>query len=339
MKNTKLLAALAAIGVSFVSLEAQAGMVTDAHGNQGYDTAAECDAAVLNGTAKFYESFTHKPALKRAGEASVQTATLKDLGPQYRLGACDLGVGHKLGRDGVSKALQGKYVPYSPDMAVNVYLDAAGKPVRASMKQCDNWFSGNAPRPVAIPAPKPAPVAAAPVVAAPVVAATQSSGVRPYVFGSVGALRDGISTSEADHNFNDRDTVAAGQIGVGAQFNDLLGAEVYYQGGDKLKYQSVDGEDSVEVRNHTAAARLTAGANVTDKARLFAKAGVAAVQQRGDGDKETKARATAGVGATYDLTDNWAVRADYDHYFKRNGDDGVKWKGADYLGIGAQYKF
>ncbi|WP_245911151.1 porin family protein [Neisseria iguanae] len=256
------------------------------------------------------------------------------------MGACDLGMGRKLGRDGVSKTLQGKYVPYSPDMAVNVYLDAAGKPVRASMKQCDNWFSGNAPRPVAIPAPKPTPpAAAAPVVAAPVVAAAQSSGVRPYVFGSVGALRDGVSTTEADANFDDRDVAVAGQIGAGIQFNDLLGAEVYYQGGGKHKYKNADGSDSIKAGNHTVAARLTVGTNITDKARVFAKAGVAGVQQRAEGDKQTKARATAGIGATYDLTDNWAVRADYDHYFKRNGDNGVKWKGADYLGIGAQYKF
>lgn len=30
---------------------AQAGMVTDQHGNVGYDSAAECDAAVQAGTA------------------------------------------------------------------------------------------------------------------------------------------------------------------------------------------------------------------------------------------------------------------------------------------------
>ena len=68
-----------------------------------------------------------------------------------------------MGRDGVSKALQGKYIPFSPDMQVNVYLDASGKPTRASMQQCDNWFSGNAPRAVPLPperAPEPAAEAA-----------------------------------------------------------------------------------------------------------------------------------------------------------------------------------
>ena len=63
MKNIKLLSALAAVGASFVAFEAHAGMVSDAHGNVGYDTAEECDAAVQSGQAKFYESFTHKPTL------------------------------------------------------------------------------------------------------------------------------------------------------------------------------------------------------------------------------------------------------------------------------------
>ena len=146
----------------FTAHGAFAGMVSDNHGNVGYDTAAECDAAVNAGTAKFYKSYTHKPALLRAGEKRVQAMTLKDLAipegtaasmnyqaKDYTRGACDVGVGHKAGRDGVAPILQGKYVPYSPDMPVNVYLDKAGLPVRASMRQCDNWFGANMPRPVA----------------------------------------------------------------------------------------------------------------------------------------------------------------------------------------------
>jgi hypothetical protein len=37
----------------------------DQHGNVGYDTAEECDAAVASGKAKFYEPFTSHPPLKR----------------------------------------------------------------------------------------------------------------------------------------------------------------------------------------------------------------------------------------------------------------------------------
>ncbi len=128
---------------------AHAGMVTDAHGNVGYDSAAECDAAVNAGTAKFYQSFTHKPQLKRAGEVDAKVTKLGELAG-YTKGACDMGVGHRESRDGVSRQLIGKYVPFSPDMSVNAYLDAKGEVVRATMQQCDNNFKGDLPRPVGV---------------------------------------------------------------------------------------------------------------------------------------------------------------------------------------------
>lgn len=140
---------------------AQAGMTTDRHGNVGYDTAAECDAAVLAGSARPYQPFTQHPPLRREGEADVRTMTLRELASaealasqlgfnaaDYARGACDRGVGRSQGRDGVSGELVGKFVPYSPDMPVNVYLDAQGRPVRATMQQCDNHFGGPLPRPV-----------------------------------------------------------------------------------------------------------------------------------------------------------------------------------------------
>jgi hypothetical protein len=158
------------LGAGFSST-ALAGKVLDSHGNEGYDTAAECDAAVRAGTAKFYKSFTHEPPLLREGETSVKVMTLGDLPiPQdvvqgqsyendnYKLGACDIGVGRSRGRDGVAKVLIGKYVPYSPAMPVNVYSNKAGNAVRASMKQCDNWFGYRFPRPVPAPAAAAQPV-------------------------------------------------------------------------------------------------------------------------------------------------------------------------------------
>lgn len=141
--------------------QAFAGKVTDSHGNIGYDTAEECDAAVRAGTAKFYRSVTHQPPLLREGEVGVKSMTLAELtipkdvvtnklygDSGYALGACDLGSPRSGGRDGVSAPLQGKFVPFAPTMPVNVYLDKTGKPVRVSMKQCDNWFGANFPRPI-----------------------------------------------------------------------------------------------------------------------------------------------------------------------------------------------
>lgn len=184
------------------SATASAAMVTDAHGNTGYDTMAECTAAVQSGSAKFYKSFTHKPALRRAGEASVKKMPLA----QSPMGAaagnvagmCDKGVGHKLGRDGVSKVLQGKYVPYSPEMTVNVYYNRAGKAVRVTMEQCDNWFGSNLPAGFVKAG---APVAAAPVapvaaVAAPAVSAAAAIApiVRQVAPAAPAATAAGLST-------------------------------------------------------------------------------------------------------------------------------------------------
>ena len=132
-----------------------------------------------------------------------------------------------------------------------------------------------------------------------------------------------------------------------------------------------------ETQQHTYGARLTLGKNLTDKFRLFAKGGVAgttmkieevtggqssnsspdlinstvqsglnsvngAVKNKLEGQKGTFARATAGIGATYNLNDKLAIRGDYDHYFKKNYDhNGHTYtaKGKHYVGVGIQYNF
>jgi hypothetical protein len=78
-------------------------------------------------------------------------ATAKALGydaASYARGACDVGVGRSNGRDGVTPKLIGKYTPFAPSFAVNMYMDQAGNTVRAMMQQCDNNFAKNLPRPV-----------------------------------------------------------------------------------------------------------------------------------------------------------------------------------------------
>lgn len=138
--------------ISLCALQANAAVHTDRNGNVGYDTLAECVAAIESGSAKFYQPFTTHPPLKRAGEAEVRPMELKALGvADYSKGSCDLGVGRSNGRDGVSGKLIGKFVPYAPSMPVNAYFDSNGKLVRASMLQCDNNFSSAFPRPLGTP--------------------------------------------------------------------------------------------------------------------------------------------------------------------------------------------
>ncbi|WP_019673445.1 hypothetical protein [Psychrobacter lutiphocae] len=200
-----------------MSVSAQAAMHYDSHGNVGYDTLAECRNSIETGTAKFYQSSTfHKPML-RGNEIAVHTGRLGDLAPQYSKGTCDIGTGRRGGRDGVAKALQGKYIPYSPDMEINQYTNASGDIVRVSMKQCDNWFSGNfpegmpvaaKPEPIMQPAPQPTPtvqpepIAVQPAPPQPVATAPVTT---PSPTSAVGAAAGTIPTWVP---------VAAGVIGV-----------------------------------------------------------------------------------------------------------------------------
>lgn len=382
MKLKFVVSTLSAFFVALASIPAQADMVTDAHGNVGYSTAAECDAAVHDGSAKFYQPFTQHKPLIRKGEKGVQPARIRNLGAEYKYGACDMGVGKKLNREGVSAALQGRYIPFSPDMPINAYSDATGAIVRVTMAQCDNWFSGNAPRPVAAPKPKPAPAPKPPVVTKPVrppvviptpivtPPSKTESGVRPYVFGTVGALHDGWKFTNGAVDPVDtqksQKTNVAGQVGLGVQINPVLGVEAFYQNGAKHKYQTknITGYQSdkrLSLQNQTFGARFTVGGNVTEKARLFAKAGVAGVKHRAKNHEtdilqisnKVRARPTAGIGFTYDFNDHLAFRTDYDHVFKRNlkknarnelirsvnKNDRLQFKGSNYLGAGLQYKF
>lgn len=405
MKNLKIASIVLALSAGLMSFNAQAAMTTDAHGNVGYDTAAECDAAVANGSARFYQSFTHKSPLKRKGEARVQTATLKDLGEQYASGACDVGVGRRNGRDGVSQALQGKFIPFSPDMPINVYTDKAGNALRVTMAQCDNNFSGGAPRPVAKVAvaetSTSTPAADTNIETVAVPAAAAAFAAKPYVFGTLGALHAGV---DATHNVNvvtgrskDHDTRVAGQLGFGVQFTPLLGAELFYTGSDKHQFDTVANLSALRnssntqlaaamaaasvddlqcyktvTQQHTYGARLTLGHNFTENFRLFAKGGVAGtnmkitevtggqnsndaasalvlnnVKSQVKGKLENKsgnfARGTAGLGATYNITDKLAIRGDYDHYFKKNykykNGETYTAKGKNYVGVGIQYNF
>ena len=161
MKMNVLTAAILTSGVAMFASTANAGMTTDNHGNVGYDSYDECVMAVKDGSAKFYTPYTYQKPKMQTGEASVKKMRLSEVmipktvvnnnnlkADGYTAGACDLGVGQSNGRYGVSGALVGKYVPIAADMAVNVYMDKAGNPVRVSMQQCDNHFGAKFPTPI-----------------------------------------------------------------------------------------------------------------------------------------------------------------------------------------------
>ena len=170
---------VALLGGLMMGVLAQAGMVTDRHGTVGYDTAAECDAAVASGQARYYQPVTVDKPVRRAGEVSVRQMPIRrlaEVGTEpagalgyssagYVQGACDLGTPSVGGREHVTPQLVGKYVPFSPDMMVNVFYDRQGRARRVSMAQCDNSFQASWPRPVGVTTVAVAPplVPAAPV--------------------------------------------------------------------------------------------------------------------------------------------------------------------------------
>jgi hypothetical protein len=168
MKLNILTAAVLSSSFAMFASSANAAMVTDSHGNVGYDSYEECVTAVRAGSAKFYTPYTYQNPKRQAGEVTVKKMRLSEVMiPQsvvdsnslrtsdYSAGACDLGVGQANGRYGVSGALVGKYVPIAADMPVNVYMDNAGNPVRLSMQQCDNHFGDKFPTPIVSEAPAP----------------------------------------------------------------------------------------------------------------------------------------------------------------------------------------
>jgi hypothetical protein len=353
MKTLPLLLASAGI---LVSTQTLAAITTDSRGNTAYDTASECDAAVQNGTARFYVPEAKNKPLRQKGEKSVKTSRISDLGDQYRLGACDVGVGkQKGGRVGVDRKLQGKYVPYSPSMPLNSYLDASGKVVRVSMLGCDNRFSAAMPRAVSIPPPPPPvvvappppppapppppPVVVEPPPPAPVVVAPPPSppppppANKPYIFGVIAAQKDAIC-----HVDGDNATLLAGQIGVGMNFNPTFGGEIYAQA---AKSHTYNGPTNSGTSNTSAVgARLTVGTNVSPQARVFGKLGAVYVNHKFAGDSKSEARPTLGVGFTYDLTPTLSLRGDADVAFKRSKNQPhPAWGDDKSVGLGLQYRF
>lgn len=125
-----------------------------------------------------------------------------------------------MGRDGVSKALRGKYIPFNPDVQVSMYLGTPGKLTRASIQQCNNWFSGNMPRAVPLPPERASEPAAETAPTRNESAVEKKAGTRPHVFGTAGALHDGAPMRRGNRHNKGRDTSAAGRVGTGVQFNE-----------------------------------------------------------------------------------------------------------------------
>lgn len=172
----------------------------------------------------------------------------------------------------------------------------------------------------------------------------------PYVFGSVGQAHDSVIhlASEAGQGVAASDNQTSVQLGAGMQFNELLGAEVYVQGGRRHAYLTVGG-DPVTQAVRAFGARVTLGVDLGERLRLFGKAGLSRVIHSGRGTwspaiegqaySNRQTRSALGLGASYRLTDHLALRADADHVFKRRNDQDTGWGHLNHFGLGFQYTY
>lgn len=172
----------------------------------------------------------------------------------------------------------------------------------------------------------------------------------PYLFGSFGKAHDGVIHLATDpgQGVAASDTQSAIQLGAGMQFNELLGAEGYAQGGQRHEYLTVGGE-RVTQAVRAFGARVTLGVDLGERLRLFGKAGLARVIHSGRGTwnpategqaySNRQTRSALGLGATYRLSEHLALRADADHVFKRRNDQDTGWGHLNHFGLGLQYTY
>lgn len=176
--------------------------------------------------------------------------------------------------------------------------------------------------------------------------------LKPYAFGTIGAVHDSLKVGDSEITIlNDSQVKFGAQVGVGVQFNENFGTELAYQQSSSHHFKYNDGivvdnglgeatNETAGISNRTLALRATVGGKVNEDLRLFGKVGVAGVKHSNSSFyRKNQARVTLGVGMEYAVDENWSVRADYDHYFKGKTKDGITWKAANYAGAGFQYNF
>jgi opacity protein-like surface antigen len=172
----------------------------------------------------------------------------------------------------------------------------------------------------------------------------------PYLFGTAGQAHDSVihvaAPSEGAVAGSDGQT--SFQLGLGMQFNRLLGAEAYAQAGSRHAYLTVNGE-RVKQAARAFGARVTLGLDIGESLRIFGKAGIARVVHSGrsswsptadeHGYSNRQSRSTLGLGVSVRLAERLSLRADADHIFQRRNDQGTGWGNLNHFGLGLQYRY
>lgn len=171
-----------------------------------------------------------------------------------------------------------------------------------------------------------------------------------YVFGDVGQGKMEVDASN-DFTFSKTDTTFS--LGAGYNFNKFVAIEVGYRDLGEIKDRGLyfDGVDDYTYTSKLSATAIQASVigklPISDDFNLFGRVGIASIDAdyRGtasyadgnnpdpDTSSESKTRALVGVGASYALTPQIALRAEYNQYAKW---DDTKLSA---LTIGATYNF
>lgn len=185
------------------------------------------------------------------------------------------------------------------------------------------------------------------LLAVPVVQAqTTSSGsgiTWPHQRGFWGYAGASIGRSELDAScpagFGCDDEDTSFRAFAGGRFNNILGAEIgwahlgeWTRGGGDTDSQALDLALTAGIpfgQNNRHSVFLKAGVNYARSEVKGSAAGLQTGKEDGWGPR-------FGIGASFGLTDNWALRADWDRY--RIKLPGAK-EDVDMLMIGAQYQF
>ena len=171
-----------------------------------------------------------------------------------------------------------------------------------------------------------------------------------YIFGDVGQIKFELDGS-SDSKLSKTDTTFS--IGAGYDFNKFLAVEVAYRDlGEAVEsgsdFDGVDDYDYVDKIGVTALQASVVGKlPISEVFNVYGRVGLASLDAEyesreyyADGinpkpysESESKTRALFGIGASFDVTSQLAVRAEYNQYAKW---DDLKLSA---LTVGAVYKF
>ncbi|AUH50349.1 hypothetical protein CXB49_05760 [Chromobacterium sp. ATCC 53434] len=147
-----------------------------------------------------------------------------------------------------------------------------------------------------------------------------------YVFGNLGYNTDKIKDSE-----NVKEGKAAGggwEVGAGYRFGSYFATELSYINLGKM--QATVGDENGGTTNESVklqAERLAFVGilPVSDAVEVFGKVSLNNVHAKGNGEKDSEVKPGLGIGASYAITKNLALRGEYEHIANAvKGDDGNK---------------